>query len=120
MTIDRNRAAGDEVFVTFPGASADEGNQLASTLAEALRDIDRRISVERLREQAQTQDFGATLAVIVGTTAASALAKGIAAWLARNSGAQIEVRRKGEVILVASHLDSKDVPKIAAALSAKN
>jgi hypothetical protein len=45
------------------------------------------------------------------------VAKGIAAWLARNSGARIEIRRKGEVVLTATHLDSKDVPRLAAALS---
>jgi outer membrane lipoprotein SlyB len=72
--------------------------------------------VERLRERADTQDFGASLAVILGTTAVTALAKGIAAWLARNSGAKIEIRREGEVVMTASHLDSADVPKLAEAL----
>jgi len=57
------------------------------------------------------------LALVVGTAAATALAKGIAAWLARNSGARIEIRRKGKVVLVATHLDSKDVSRIAEAFS---
>jgi hypothetical protein len=110
----------ESLIVTFGNASTAEGNQFASTLAEALRDIDPSIIVDRQRERADTQDFGATLVVILGTAAATALAKGIAGWLARNSGARIEIRRKGEVVLVATHLDSKDIPRIAEAISGKS
>jgi hypothetical protein len=108
----------ESLIVTFPDVSTAEGNRLASTLADVLRDADPNILVDRQRERLDTQDFGATLAVILGTAAVTAVAKGIAAWLARNSGAQIEIKRKGEVVLRATHLDSKDVPRIAEALSA--
>lgn len=103
------------LMVTFPDASKAEGNRLANSLADVLRDTDPNILVERQRERPDTQDFGATLAVILGTAAATAVAKGIAAWLARNSGAKIEIRSKGEVVLSATHLDSKDIPRIAEA-----
>jgi hypothetical protein len=73
--------------------------------------------VDRQRERADTQDFGASLGVILGTAAASAVAKGIAAWLAHNSGARIEIRRGNEIVLKATHLDSKDVSRIAEAFS---
>lgn len=109
----------EALAISFADASAAEGNRLASTLAEALRDVDPSIVVDRQRERSDTQDFGASLAVILGTTAATALAKGIGAWLARNSGARIEIRRKGKVVLVATHLDSKDIPRIAEALSSE-
>jgi Effector Associated Constant Component 1 len=107
----------DSLIITFPDASTAEGNRLASTLADALRDVDPKIVVDRQRERPDTQDFGATLAVVLGTAAVNALAKGIATWLARNSGARIEIRRKGKVVLLATHLDSKDVPRLAEALS---
>lgn len=107
----------DSLIVTFPEASTAEGNRYASTLADALRDVDRNIVVERQRQRPDTQDFGASLALVLGTAAVTELAKGIATWLARNSGARIEIRRKGEVVLVATHLDSKDVPRIAEAIS---
>jgi hypothetical protein len=109
----------EPLIFSFPDASAAEGNRLAANLADALRDVDPGITVDRRREQADTQDFGATLAVVLGTAAATALARGIASWLARNSGARIEIKRNGEVILSASHLDSKDVPRIAEAFSPK-
>ncbi len=107
----------ESLHFTFPASSTAEGNRLANSLAEALRDTSPSVSVERVRENAATQDFGASLAVMLGTAAATAVAKGIASWAARNSGAKIEIRRGGEVILVASHLDSSDVPKIVKAIS---
>ena len=107
----------EPLIITFPGASTAEGNRFAGSLADALRDVDPEIVVDRRRERADTQDFGATLAVVLATTAATALAKGIAAWLARNSGAHVEIRRQGKVVLVASHLDSKDAARITEALS---
>jgi hypothetical protein len=107
----------ESLIMSFPDVTTAEGNRLANTLAETLRDVDPGITVDRQRERPDTQDFGASLAVVLGTAAATAVAKGIAAWLARNSGARIEIRRKGEVVLTATHLDSKDVPRLAAALS---
>jgi hypothetical protein len=105
------------LIISFPNSSAAEGNHFASTLADALRDAHPDIVVDRQRDRPETQDFGATLAVVVGTAAATATAKGVASWLARNTGAGIEIRRNGKVILRANHLDSKDVPRIAEAFS---
>lgn len=109
----------DPLLITFAGTTSAEGNRLAGTLAEALRDVDRGIAVDRQRDHFDTQDLGASLAVMLGTAAATAVAKGLCAWLARNSGVRIEIRRKGELVLVATNLDSKDVPRIVEALSSE-
>lgn len=106
------------IVFSFGDSTTAEGNRFAGTLAETLRGLDPTIHVERVRERSDTQDFGASLAVILGTTAVTALAKGIASWLARNSGAKIEIRREGQVVMTASNLDSADVPKLASALRA--
>ena len=103
---------------SFGDSATADGNRFAGSLSDTLRGLDPSIEVERVRERAETQDFGATLVVILGTTAVTALAKGIAAWLARNSGAKIEIKREGQVVMTASHLDSADVPKLVAALRA--
>jgi esterase/lipase superfamily enzyme len=113
------------IVVSFPHASLAERIRLASTLAETLRGIDPSVQVHVLRgygtssraflDRADTEDLEATLVVVLGTVPATEIAKAIGAWLARNSGAQIEIRRNDEVI--ASHLDSEDVPRIAAAVS---
>jgi Effector Associated Constant Component 1 len=110
----------EPLVISFLDATDAERNRLAGTLANHLRDVDPGIIVERQRDRPDTQDFGATLSLVIGTAAATALARGIAAWLARNSGARIEIRRKDKVILVATHLDSRDVPRIAEAISRAN
>jgi hypothetical protein len=107
------------LVIGFPDSSSAEGNQLASTLAEALRDVDPSIVVDRVRERSDTQDFGASLALVMGTAAATAIAKGIGAWIAKNGGTKLEIRRNGKLVLLATNLDSKDVPRITEALSSK-
>jgi hypothetical protein len=109
----------DSFILSFSDVTTADGNRFAGSLASSLREADPNVSVERLRERADTQDFGASLAVILGTAAATAIAKGIATWLARNSGAKLEIRRNGKLVLSASQIDSKDVPKIAAAFAEK-
>jgi hypothetical protein len=104
---------------TFPDATAAEANRFAGTLSESLQEVDPTVVVQRRRERSDTQDLGASLVVVLGTATATAFAKGIGAWLARNSGARVEFRRDGEVIFVGSHLDSKDIPRIAEALVGK-
>jgi Effector Associated Constant Component 1 len=105
------------ISISFPNGSVAEGNRFASSLMDTLRDVSSDITLSRHRERAEAQDFGSTLSLILGTAAVTAVAKGIAAWLARNSGATIEIRRQGAVVLVATHLDSKDVSRIVQALS---
>lgn len=107
----------NQLQISFPDTSIADGNRFAGTLAETLRDLDPSVTVERQRDRPETQDLGASLAIILGTAAATAVAKGIGNWLARNSGARIEIRRKGELVFTGTHLDSKDVPRIAEAIS---
>jgi len=107
----------ESLTLAFPDTSLDEGNRLAGSLQECLRDADPDVQVERQRERQETQDFGATLAVVLGSAAVTAVAKGIAAWLARNSGARLEVRQGNGSVVVLTNLDSQDVPGIVQALS---
>jgi hypothetical protein len=102
-------------FITFPGASLDEANRYAADLGASLREIDQEIALEQRRDREDTQDFGATLAIVLGTASATALAKGLATWLARHSGAKIQISADGTVL--ASNLDSRDAARIAEAFS---
>jgi hypothetical protein len=98
-------------IIRFPGASTAEANRYAADLATTLRDVDQDLKVEQQRDRPDTQDFGATLAIILGTASVSAVAKGVAAWLARHAGAKIQINADGSVI--ASNLDSRDAARIA-------
>src|SRR5882724_8423163 len=106
---------GDTLTISFPGSSTAEGNRYAGSLSDELRGIDPAVSVDRLRESPATLDFGATLAVVLGTVSVTAVANGVASWLARHSGARIEIKKNGSD--VATDLDSRDAARIAEAFS---
>src|SRR6266478_4662981 len=94
--------------LTFAGTEAAAGNRYANGLRDFILDLGTDVRVEKHRESVDSQEFGSTLVLVLGTTAISTLAYGVAAWLSRNAGARITVRTaKGEV--VAEGLDSKDV-----------
>ncbi len=80
-----------ETFITFPGSTDGEANQLAGALQRRLVEADREISVRRERQNPHSQDGGATLAIILGSAAVTSVAKGIASWIARNAGTTIRI-----------------------------
>jgi Effector Associated Constant Component 1 len=104
---------GSPFIISFPGSSTAEANRFASGLATAIREAERDVSVEQKRDRPDSQDAGATLVLVLGTAAATAVAKGVEAWLARHSGAKIQISKDGSVI--ASNLDSRDAARIAEA-----
>jgi hypothetical protein len=101
--------------ITFPDSSVGEANRFAESLARALRDVGPEVSVERERTRENTQDFGASLVLVLGTTSVTLLARGISAWLAKNAGAKIEISSGGKVL--AKNLDSSDAARIAEAFA---
>jgi hypothetical protein len=86
-------AADSDVLVSFLDADLAMANDLAGELSESLAEDVPDLSVMRLREDPRTQDFGATLAIVLGSTAVTALAKGIAKWLARRQDARLHLKR---------------------------
>lgn len=106
------------ISIRFPDATPDLGNvyadDLRTSLAESLDSGDR---VERVRTNPESQDFGATLVLVLGTTAVTAVARGLQAWLARNSGVSIDIVAGGKT-LHARNLDSQGVRELAKVLAA--
>ena len=105
----------DQFKIDFVGSSSAQGNRYAESLLQALRDVDPALQVERARTQEDTLDFGASLVLVLGTAAATEVARGIRSWMARNSGARIEITTDGKVL--ATNLESRDAAKIADAFS---
>jgi|ERR1700691_5770022 len=106
------------LILSFPGVPTREGNLYASSLSDALKDVDAELQIELLKERPETQDFGATLGIILGSKAVVVIAAGLAKWLARNSGARLTISSdNGQSI--ASNLDSGDAARIAEALSGR-
>jgi hypothetical protein len=105
------------INITFPGASRAEANIYAADLASTLRGVDRSLRAEQRRDREDTQDLGVVLSVVLGSAAVSAVARGLSAWLGRNSGAKIQIDVAGTI--VATNLDSRDAAKIAAAFASR-
>ena len=102
--------------ISFEGVDADEAAKLANQLEQEVREIgDAEVSLKK--DRSDSQDFGATLVLVFGTPVAIALAKGIAVFLQRHSGASIRIKKNGEVI--ATNLDSRDASRIAEAFAKK-
>ncbi|MFI9061752.1 hypothetical protein ACIGQE_07750 [Streptomyces sp. NPDC053429] len=83
--------ARQELRVSFADVDLATANQLAEDLQEAL--AEEAPDATRQREDPLSQDFGATLVIILGSTAVTALAKGIAKWLARRQDARVQLKR---------------------------
>lgn len=102
-----------EILLNFPGLSADRANRCAQSLQQELRAVD--VNAEQSRTSSESQDFGATLAVILGTASVTALARGIQTWLARNN-VQLEIST-GAGKIIARNIDSHDAAAITASIS---
>jgi hypothetical protein len=83
-----------DVLVSFPAADRASANQLARDLAATLQYETPSLEIEQVRDDPEAQDFGATLAIILGTAAAGKVAKGFADWVNRHHDATVVVTRR--------------------------
>lgn len=107
----------DEIWISFPNTSSSDANIFAQTLADDLRDSAEELTVDVQKDRKDTQDFGATLVLILGTAAATKVAAGISKWIARHSGARVLLKKKDGTELLIENADSASAAKIAAALN---
>src|SRR6266699_2792977 len=102
----------DKTFtIHFRDCTPDEGNAYSEELQQQLKEIDSGVTVHRRKDNPEAQDFGATLVVILGTGAITAVANGVSTWIARNSGAKVVITKDG---IVAQNIDSRDAARMVA------
>ncbi len=87
-------------IITFDNVSAADANRYAEELRQALLDASPDVEVHRRRDDPHTQDFGATLVLLLGTPAAAAIATAIGNWLALHNRASLTIKRADEQIVV--------------------
>ena len=106
-----------EITITFPDTEPDDGNILAASLSDELMDVHRSVGVTRRRPKSETMDFGATLVLVLGTAAATEVAKGIAKWIARHK-TKLQLTVGGNSLLI-SDSDPASIARVVEALSPK-
>lgn len=94
-------------FVTFENASAAEANRYAEELRHLILEASPDITVQRQRDDPRSQDFGATLVLLLGTPAAGALIKALGDWLALRNRASLTIRRADEAIVLQNITSAK-------------
>jgi hypothetical protein len=97
-----------ELVLSFDGVSVADANRFAAELAEVLRDADEPIEATQTRDDPNSQDFGATLLLVLGSTAVVALAKGVAKWLAAKPDGSVTIRDRKSGEIIAKGLTSRD------------
>ena len=85
------------LVLSFPNTPKDRANIFADDLRKELKRVAPSLTVDKQREREAAQDFGATLAVIVTSAAVTALAKGIANFIAKH-GTTIKIKIGNDVV----------------------
>jgi hypothetical protein len=100
--------------IRFDDVEAAQADRYAGELIRQLADKASQAQVSRRPERANTQELGSVLVLILGTEAAIAVAKGIAAWLKSRPSAKL-VLKKPDGTEVQFDGASSDATKIAQA-----
>jgi hypothetical protein len=114
--------AKDTVEIQFEGLSLREAGVKADELQKVLLDIKHDEDGEELesinlkKENQDTQDFGTTLVLVLGTPAVIAVARGLATYLGR-TGTKVLIRKNGDIVL--ENVSGADTARIVEALKAK-
>lgn len=104
-----------QLQLSFDGVELGQSNRLAESLRQAVeRDVDG-CSARIARNAPGTMDFGSTLILVLGTSAVTVLAKGVADWLAARPEATLTITDHKRGKLVATGVRAKDIVQILAA-----
>ena len=101
------------LVLSFADTPKDRANIFADDLRKELKRVAPTLSVDKQRESEAAQDFGATLVVIVTSAAVTALAKGIANFIAKH-GTRIKIKIGNDVV-EAKGIESHDAAAIMSA-----
>ena len=112
-----NRTDERVLLIRFDDMTTADANRAAAELRKQLRStLGSRVSIDQIKENQETQDFGGTLAVVLGTPFALALAKGIRDYIARRGCRVVLETPEGRVIATGDAAANIDVASTVAAL----
>ena len=103
-------------LIRVSGESVADADVLTSDLHETLLDSDHTASVERQSGNKGHLDGGAILAIILGSSATLAIAKGIQAFLSRNPRASLRFTRPDGTVVEVDNVAGRHVARLAETL----
>jgi hypothetical protein len=99
-------------IITFDDLPAADANRYAEELRQALLDASPVVEVQRQREDHSTQDFGATLVLLLTAPATGAIINAISNWLTLRNRASVSIRTAdGEIVV--QNISSKNAVELA-------
>ena len=107
----------EKFIIKVQDVSVADSGVLLQDLREMILDSHPDVSAELKRDDPEAQDFGATLALLLGTPALIAVAKGIEAWLKLHHSSKLRIEKDGRV--VAENLTGAQVINLAKLLAHK-
>lgn len=108
------------VYVEFPELDLASANRAAAQLHDDIKDTAKDlVHIDRTRPNSETQDFGSTLVIVLGTPAVVILARAIYNYCAKWGDRVVIRTANGEVIVTGSATANIDVAAAVAALQSK-
>lgn len=104
--------------VRFDGLSVAAANQAAIELQSAIERAGGGVETQIVKERADTQDFGATLVLILGTQSAITVARAIYSYIAKRGDRVVIETPEGKVVATGNGATNIDVSATTAALRA--
>ena len=105
------------LLIRFGDMSTADANRAAAELRKQLRSkLGGDVSINQIKEDQETQDFGGTLAVVLGTPFAVALAKGVADYISKRGCRLVLETPQGRIIATGDAASNIDVASTVAAL----
>ncbi len=98
--------------LTFDDVSPADANRYAEELRQTLLDATPDVEVHRQRDDLHTEDFGATLVLILAAPATAAIVTALGNWLALRHKASITIKTAdGETVV--QNISSKNAVELA-------
>jgi hypothetical protein len=105
------------IEVQFEGLTVAQANRAASALRATIeRALGDDVRAEIAKEREETQDFGSTLVLVLGTPAILTLAKAIHSYVAKFGDRVVIKTQAGSVVATGSAAENIDIEKTVAAL----
>jgi hypothetical protein len=101
-----------EIEIEVSASTPAEENRYANELETVIRGTASDVKISRSKLDSDTLDLGAIIGVLIGSGAATAVAKGIAGWLMKRPSGSITIKKKNGTV-IAKGLSSKDALRIA-------